>query len=247
MLRNELVGDAISLEPPESAEDPKDLGRDALEARLAQLGLEVCSCWVTEADFVILARREIQSRTHRSSVAACKPMHLEKQPLIAGSDSESTVGEMVAGLRPPLPRNLSASSIVLSELLPRIAASCPILVPAVTTLFRSEKACSQSPEFLASTASVSRRTLDRHLRRAGIRSTRLLFASARTALAFSKLVAPSIDSVTLRHLGRELGCASFRPIQKQCVALTGLTLTELAAHASTEEFAKVVLRGLLGS
>lgn len=139
-------------------------------------------------------------------------------------------------------RSGTAAALVLAQLTERTATYCPPLSVLLKRLFECPDSCRESPETFAAQAGISRRTLDRYVSRAGIRSTRLLFAGARACVAFSWLRERSRSK---RRIGEALGCASFRPIERQCRSLTGLEITKLEQIASELGFAELITTKLL--
>lgn len=136
----------------------------------------------------------------------------------------------------------SASALVFAILNERALAYCPPLSAPLRRLFDCLGSCSESPEAFAAHAGISRRTLDRYVSRAGIKSTRLLFAGARVCVAFSWI---REHSRTKRKIGQDLGCASFRPIERQCRSLTGLEISSLERTLSEKAFAEMIASKLL--
>lgn len=139
-------------------------------------------------------------------------------------------------------RSSTPAALVLAKLRERTTACCPPLSHLLTRLFECPAACRESPETFAAQAGISRRTLDRYVSRAGIRSTRLLFAGARACVAFSWL---RDRSRSKRRIGQDLGCASFRPIERQCRSLIGLEMTRVEQFASEPVFAEMIATKLL--
>jgi hypothetical protein len=212
----------------------------AIVAAFARLGFDIFSAWLQGRDLVIGASHmpgnEFIEQRENATVGQ------KSVGLASASPADVLQSGRVSPVWPRIRPPMTASRFVLNGLLPHLSDNCSLLIPAISQLFLVQRACCQNPELPAAGVSISRRTLDRYLRRAGVRSTRLLFASARATNAFSKLAE---HSASLERIGRDLGCASFRPIQRQCVSLTGAAITDLVGRVSADEFGELVLAGLM--
>jgi hypothetical protein len=134
-----------------------------------------------------------------------------------------------------------AALLVLEGLRSLLVTRSPKLIPVVTLVFGCEEACCHSPDQVAGSEGISRRTLDRWVSLAGIRSTRLLFAAARLARAFPLLQ----QNDPKNEISKTVGCASFRPIERQSIALIGARLSDVAGFIPIGEFAASILAGLI--
>jgi len=133
------------------------------------------------------------------------------------------------------------ADLVLARLSSDTAEPSPILVDLVRRLFENRRSCCDSAETFASRSGICRRTLDRYVLNAGIRSTRLLFAAARTCHAFTDLKFHLKSKADLSH---DVGVSSFRSLQRQCIAATGFCITDLVQNLNSHDFAVLLVAKL---
>ena len=98
-----------------------------------------------------------------------------------------------------------------------------------------------SVDRLATLCGVTRSTLFRHFKNAGIRSTSGFVAG----LLFLRNHDSLVDtSLTVLDIARKVGLNSERSLQQRCVALTGLSLREIQAPVSIEHLAQCIANRL---
>jgi AraC-like DNA-binding protein len=113
-----------------------------------------------------------------------------------------------------------------------------VLVRAIRSLFVVSP--SIAPKELAAVCGVSRRTLDRWMKRNGISSTRRLFASARIAWAYDTQCE---DDICVARMAKSVGYASAGSLNKQCLAIAGMSLPELC-DARSDRVADILGRAI---
>lgn len=134
-----------------------------------------------------------------------------------------------------------ARDLLLARLNPQLAVSMPLpVMNAINSLFVDS--ASPAPKQLAASCGVSKQTLDRWIRRGGIASTRRLFASARIAWTYDAAHQPNaqVDAIPIL-----LGYPSSRSLQRQCIAMTGMTLSRLFCTVSTAKLVAILSAALI--
>lgn len=123
-------------------------------------------------------------------------------------------------------------------------ASLPVPIAlAITTLFRRPE-LTRSVSDLATTARTTRRSLDRHLARAGLAPARTLLACARTNAAFQLLAAGAVRPSGAASL---LGYASPRALAREFRMLTGHVPSAVPTRLTSALFIATVSRQLIRS
>jgi AraC-like DNA-binding protein len=114
---------------------------------------------------------------------------------------------------------------------------------AITTLFRRPE-LTRSVADLAATAGTTRRSLDRHLARAGLAPARTLLACARANAAYHLLAA---GAARPSHAALLVGYASSRALAREFRTLTGHVPSAVPTRLTSELFSATVTRRLLRS
>ena len=123
-------------------------------------------------------------------------------------------------------------------------ASLPTpIATAITMLFRRPE-LTRSVSDLARTAGTTRRSLDRHLARAGLAPARVLLACARTNAAYHLLAAGAVRPAVAASL---VGYGSPRALTREFRMLTGHVPSAVPGRLTSELFTATVSRRLTRS
>jgi AraC-like DNA-binding protein len=125
----------------------------------------------------------------------------------------------------------------------RFATLPSAVANAITTLFRRPE-LTRSVADLAATAGTTRRSLDRHLARAGLAPGRTLLACARANAAYHLLAA---GATRPSHAALLVGYASSRALAREFRTLTGHVPSAVPRRLTSELFSATVSRRLLRS
>lgn len=144
-------------------------------------------------------------------------------------DDPHELRRLFAKVAPPHP------PLDLGPLGEAIARLRPVLRMNVQALFeRSDSA--DCPNRLAADSGMTRRSLSRHLTKAGINSARLLVAGARILRVYSRVSDPRLP---LREVAVMSGCSDLRSLDNQCYALVRKSAKDVRAELTREEFVRL--------
>lgn len=129
---------------------------------------------------------------------------------------------------------LDARATLLELLKPRLSALNPRILAEIAAQFDSS-ANIISPKQLAGKCNVSRRTIDRQLRKGGLASIRPLLAAVRIAQFFEASLPRGSQAVRILHLGVTPAC-----LRRQCIELTGLAPSVMMTQYISRDLAEAL-------
>lgn len=130
---------------------------------------------------------------------------------------------------------------IVVRLASRFALLPPLLRDQLVTIFVGDHAI-PCVERIAERAALTRRSMDRHLARIGLRASGVIVSAAQLAHCYTYLRNPLVRQ---RRIATLLGHASIDPVRRQSELVLRRSLEQTRTLTDAEDFAAAVAKGLL--